>query len=159
MIKKSQNKIGKERIYNSFFENHKKDVIRWEVISINQTQCIKVRFISVNSNNRQGVRIAIDSGEGFLVTNDVRGKNFEIWEDECPSEIEIQCFSEEGLLSVYNIFEEIDWTGKKRKYSQMDYSGMILERTGHIFRYSCNNAELNSEFDKLVFEIELLDIK
>jgi len=149
-----KNRIGKERIYNKYFEKKGKEVIRWEVLPIHNTKSIKVRFISVNSDNRQGIRLAIDSGEGILVTNGVSGTNFEIWEDECPKEIEIKCISNASYLSVYNIFEEIDWTGKRRKYSQMDYSGMILEKSGHIYRYYCNNGEINSEFDKLVFEID-----
>lgn len=148
--------LGKKRIYNNNFEDYDTKIIRWEVLSIHNTQRLKVRFISVSSENRQGIRIAIDSGDGSLTTNGVTGRNFELWEDECPREFDIECRSDEGYLSVYNIFEELDWTGMRRKCSQMDYSGMILEQFGNTYRYSCNNAELNSEFDKLVFEIELL---
>ena len=54
------------------------------------------------------------------------------------------------------MFEKKDWTGRNNIYSQMDYSGMILEQNGNIYRYKCNNAELQDDFDKLVFEIELL---
>lgn len=85
----------------------------------------------------------------------VTAKNFILWKDECPEEFEIECHSEEGYLSVYNVFEETTWAGLTLR-SQMDFSGMILEQTGNVYRYKCNNAKLNQEFDKLVFEIELL---
>ena len=156
MNKKLPEWFGKKRLYNSNFEDVDKDVIHWEVLPIKSKQRIRVHFISVNSENRQGIRIAIDAGNGTLETNGVVGKAFDLWEDECPKIFEIECTSDEGYLSIYNIFEELDWTGKKQKYSQMEYSGMILEQTDNVYRYCCNNAELNQEFDKLVFEIELL---
>jgi hypothetical protein len=148
--------VGKKRIMNTFFVGRKDEVIKWEVLTIKSKQLIKVRFISVNSDNRQGIRLAIDAGEGKLTINGLSGKCFELWKDECPYETEIECFSDEGFLSVYNIFEKQSWTGRKEKYSQMDYSGMILEKKDNIYRYRCNNATLESEFEEMVFEIELL---
>ena len=148
--------IGKKRIINKNFEEYDVEVIKWEILDIKGKQHIKVRFISVNSENRQGIRLAIDAGKGNLTLNGISGSSFVLWEDECPKEFEIECDSDEGCLSVYNVFEELDWTGKRNKFSQMEYSGMILEQTGNIYRYSCNNAERNQEFDKLVFEIELI---
>lgn len=156
MNKKLPDWFGKKRIYNVNFGDFDEEVIRWEILSVNKKQRIKVRFISVNSKNRQGIRLAIDAGNGMLTTNNVTGRRFELWEDECPREFEMQCESEEGYLSLYNIFEKMDWTGKMRRYSQMDFSGMILKQSGNTYRYSCNNATLNSKFDELVFEIELL---
>lgn len=148
--------IGKKRIINRNFEDYDGEVIKWEVLSVKSEQRIKVRFVSANSENRQGIRLAIDAGQGELSLNGVSGKAFELWDDECPKEVEIECDSDEGYLSVYNIFEELDWSGSKKRYSQMEYSGMILEQVDNLYRYSCNNAERNSEFDKLVFEIELV---
>lgn len=156
MGKKLPDWLGKKRIYNKNFTDVEEDIILWEVLAINNKQHIKVRFISVNSENRQGIRVAIDTGKGMLITNGVTGKAFVLWVDECPKEFEIECTSDEGYLSVYNIFEQKDWTGRNNTYSQMDYSGMILEKKENIYRYKCNNAELIDDFDKLVFEIELL---
>ncbi|MBQ2465327.1 MAG: hypothetical protein II507_10145 [Treponema sp.] len=148
--------LGKRRTYNSNFGDVEKEIIKWEVLSIQKKQLVKVRFISVNSENRQGIRIAIDAGKGTLTINGVSGRAFELWEDECPKEFEIECSSDEGYLSVYNIFERNE-QGLMRKYSQMDFSGMILEQSGNIYRYSCNDTGRNTNFDKLVFEIELLN--
>ncbi len=148
--------LGKKRIINHHFENIDCNVIRWEVLSINPKQRLKVKFIGTRSEYRQGIRIAIDSGKGNLTINGVSGREFILWEDKCPKEFEIECISEEGLISLYNIFEKRDWTGKNSIYSQMDFSGMIIEHIGNVYRYKCNNAELKDDFDKLVFEIELL---
>lgn len=148
--------LGKRRTYNSNFGDVEKEIIKWEVLSIQKKQLVKVRFISVNSENRQGIRIAIDAGKGTLTINGVSGRAFELWEEDCPKEFEIECSSDEGYLSVYNIFERNE-QGLMRKYSQMDFSGMILEQSGNIYRYSCNDTGRNTNFDKLVFEIELLN--
>ncbi len=155
MSQKLPDWLGKKRIYNRNFEDVEKEIIRWEVLSINNKQHLKIRFISVNSENRQGIRLAIDAGNGTLTTNDITGRAFELWEDECPKEFEIECSSDEGYLSVYNIFER-DEQGIMRRNSQMAYSGMILEQKGNIYRYYCNDTGKNTDFDKLVFEIELL---
>lgn len=156
MSQKLPNWLGKKRIYNKNFEDFKCEIIRWEVLSIHNKQRLKVRFISVNSENRQGIRIAIDTGKGTLTTNGVSGRAFELWEDECPKEIEMECNSDEGYLSVYNIFARVE-NGISQRNSQMAFSGMILEQKGNIYRYRCNDTGRNTNFDKLVFEIELLN--
>ena len=156
MSQKLPDWLGKTRTYNNEFGDVEREIIKWEVLSIQKKQLVKVRFISVNSDNRQGIRIAIDAGKGTLTTNGVSGRAFELWEDECPKEFEIECSSDEGYLSVYNIFERNE-LGSMKKYSQMDYSGMILEQKENIYRYRCNDTGRNTNFDKLVFEIELLN--
>ena len=147
------NWLGKKRTYNRNFID--KEIIKWDVLDISSKQRLKVKFISVNSENRQGIRVAIDAGKGILTLNGVLGQEFYLWEDECPQEFEIECDSDEGFLSVYNVFERNEH-GIMRRHSQMDYSGMILERNGNIYRYKCNDTGKNTNFDKLIFEIELL---
>lgn len=155
MSQKLPDWIGKKRTYNRNFGYIDKEIIKWEVLSVKNKQNLNVRFISVNSENRQGIRLAIDAGNGILITNGVTRRAFELWEDNCPKEFEIECLSDEGYLSVYNIFERNE-QGVMRKHSQMDYSGMILEQKGGIYRYRCNDTGYNTKFDKLVFEIEFL---
>ena len=156
MNKKLPDYFGKERLYNNHFEELNEKVILWESLPIQSKQRIIVRFLSVNSDNRQGIRIAIDAGKGSLTLNGASARQFFLWENECPKEFEIECESDEGYLSIYNIFERMDWAGVMRRCSQFSYSGMLLEQSGNIYRYSCNNATLDSKFDELVFEIELL---
>ena len=156
MNKKLPDWFGKKRLYNEYFEELNEKVILWEALPIQSKQRVKVRFLSVNSDNRQGIRIAIDAGKGSLTINGVSARQFDLWENECPKEFEIECESDEGYLSIYNIFEELDWEGVMMEFSQLPYMGMILEQSGNVYRYSCNDARLDSEFDVFVFEIELL---
>ena len=105
MNKKLPDSFGKKRIINRNFEDRDEEIIRWEVLPVEKDQRIRVRFISSNSENRQGIRIAIDAGKGTLTTNGVTGRAFELWADECPEEFEVECCSEDGYLSIYNVFE------------------------------------------------------
>ena len=155
MSQKLPDWLGKKRTYNRNFGDIDKEIIKWEVLSVHNRQRIKVRFISSNSENRQGIRIAIDVGKGNLTINGELGTEFVLWEDTCPKECEVECLSDEGYLSVYNVFERNE-QGIMRRNSQMAYSGMILEQKGNIYRYYCNDTGKKTDFDKLVFEIELL---
>ena len=87
--------------------------------------------------------------------NDIESKSINLWMDECPNGVVIECYSDRGLLSLYNIFEKLDAWGKG-KYSQTAYSGMILERRDNIYLYKCNDTGIETDFDKLVFEIEMI---
>ena len=155
MNKKLPDYLGRKRIYNPNFKNIDEKIIMWEVLNIKSCQKMIVRFISTNSINRQGIHIEIYAGEGEITINGIIAKAFDLWVDECPNEFEIECQSDEGYLSVYNIFEQLEGWGKGR-YSQMDSCGMLLEQQGNIYRYYCNDSGFESNFNKLVFEIELL---
>ena len=137
MNAKLPNDFGKMRIINENFTLNNIDIILWEVLRIDKIQRIKLRFIKTNSSNRQGIRIGVDSSDGYMIINNIKAKSFELWEDTCPKEIEVECHSDEGHLSIYNIFERNE-QGIMRKHSQMAYSGMILERNENIYKYSCN---------------------
>lgn len=143
--------IGKERIYSRFFEN-RKDIVRWDVLSVKKEQEIEFKFISTSSKFRQGVRIAVDYGKGEFEVNDMRLREFYLWNDTAPEIVKIKCLSQEGLISIYNVWE----TERKKTEEQMDFSGMLVERNGNKITYRCNNGLLDTNFDELVFEIELL---
>lgn len=161
MNKKLPDYLGKKRIYNPNFKELQfdRDVIMWEVLPIKNIQGVLLRFISANSSNRQGVRIAIDAGKGSVrIGKEVR-KGMDIWFDEFPKEIMLECESEEGFLSIYNIFERVgEWA--PGRHSQMPFSGMLcealLEKNNNVYRYHCNDMGRKTSFDSLVFEIELL---
>lgn len=146
---------GKEKIFNDeFLKLGFKDVIRWDVVDINENQELDFEFVSTNSKYTQGIRLAIDVGEGFIEVNGVKSKEIQLWEDTCPKKAKIRCVSSEGKLSVYNIFDMgLERGGVK---SQVDSSGMVVEREGNKLIYKCNDAGFQTDFDKLVFEIELI---
>lgn len=145
--------IGRKRIYNTMFENVE-NVVHWEVLNIKSEQEFCLKFISTNSKYRQGIRLAIDVGEGYIEINNIRSKELYLWEDTAPQRVHVKCVSEEGLLSVYNVFD----LGKERggRRSQVDSCGMLVEYKENTIVYKCNDMGFQSDFDKLIFEIELL---
>lgn len=146
-----KDRIGKEPVVNKSFPAGD-NVIIWDVINVFSGQVLKISFISKNSLHRQGIRIAVDRGDGVLEVNGVTGKAMDIWEDTAPREVFVTCTTDTGLLSVYNIFEI-----EGRRYSQTDYSGMIITAEHNKRTYRCNDYGRESGFDKLVFSIEFPD--
>jgi len=140
--------IGEERKMAKAWEG-RTDIIKWEVIEIENYQKIKFDFISSNSSCRQGFRIAIDFGDGKLKYEDIESKSFEIWMDNSPKSFVIECFSERGRLSLYNIWDE--GSGSQ---SQCYTSGMLQQKEGKRIIYYCNDFGKETNFDKLVFSLE-----
>ena len=148
--------FGKERIMNDEYNKLGIDnVVRWDVIELekNKEQELKFNFISTNSKYKQGVRIAIDFGDGYIEINGIKSKEFNLWEDTCQHNIIMKCKNTEGKISVYNIFDLGNSRGGIR--SQVDSSGMLIETNDKYRIYKCNDAGFQTNFDKLVFEIEL----
>jgi len=148
-----QKNIGRERIYSRDFEE-RTDVILWDVIDIQNEQLLKITFISKNSTYNQGLRLAVDVGDGFLECNGHSSKSMRFWEEISPSEFIVKCLSPEGLLSVYNIWNERS-VGPGN--SQMYCSGMIAQQEGDRTTYYCHDVgKRDISFDKIVFSIEKL---
>jgi hypothetical protein len=97
--------VGRQRIYSKEFED-RDDVVLWDVLEIASLQTLKITFISKNSPHRQGVRVAIDAGQGEIVVNDQRAKGIELWYDTAPRETLLTCMTTDGLVSVYNIWDK-----------------------------------------------------
>lgn len=114
-------------------------------------QILKIEFISKNSPFRQGVRIAIDAGDGIIEVNGQESKAMQIWEDTAPRQVLVKCKSVEGLLSIYNIWDE-----GRGKQSLSYTSGMILEEVGNKIIYKRNDFGFDTNFDKLIFSLEKL---
>ena len=155
MNKKLPEWLGKKRLYNGNFNNTDKEVIHWEVLKIEKHQKLKIRFISSNSVHRQGIHMRFFGKDGTLTANGIESEGFDFWEDTCPKEFYVECESSGGYLSFYNIFEQAESNGKRR-YEQMDSCGMILEQHDNTYRYYCNDVGFKSDFNKLVFELEVL---
>lgn len=146
--------FGKERLYNKeFAKNGNKNIVLWDVLNIRNEQELTLKFISTNSKYIQGIRLAIDVGQGYIEINGVRDKAIYLWEDECHSSVKIKCHSSEGLLSIYNLFDL--GRGRGGIMSQADSCGMIVENVDGKIIYHCNDTGFETKFDKLVFQIEL----
>ena len=146
-----KDKIGRERYYSKDFEG-RDDIVTWEVTEIEPEQLIKFTFVSTNSKDTQGVRLAIDAGDGYLEIDGVKGRSMELWQDTAPREIICKCVSSSGLLSVYNTWRRQDGNEFSFSYG----AGMLLEEEGRKRVYRCNDWGIETNFDKLVFAIERL---
>lgn len=142
--------IGKERIYNHEFKG-RDDIIKWDVLNVEYGQSLKIKFISTNSINRQGIRLSIDYGKGYLEIYDIHNKGMIIWKDTSPKEFICKCFSEKGVISVYNI-----WDKGIGMQSLLMTSGMLIKTEGNVSTYYCNDFGFETNFDKLIFSIEKL---
>lgn len=131
-----------------FEDKGKENVIKWEVQSIFDGQEVKLTFLGKNSPNRQGIWLKTDKGI------EVMGETFssiELWEDTAPKDLLLKCFTDNGMLSFYNIWDKGD--GKK---SQSYSSGMVKEEKDQRVIYGCNDIGFETNFDKLVFSLEKL---
>lgn len=143
-------KIGRTRIISNAFKG-RDNIIVWDVLQIKNEQDIRVTFISAKSNFKQGIRVAIDVGEGYIEVDGQKSKGMKLWQDTATCIDELKCFSSEGLVSVYNI-----WDRGQGSESQAFTSGMLVEEEGNKRIYNCNDFGYETNFDKLVFTIELL---
>lgn len=156
MKKHTKYPLGKKRIYSPHFEN-RQDVVLWDVINIKNEQILTVKFISTDSENIQGVRLAVDYGNGEIEINGIKSPGFELWEDTVPCDEYIRAVvnSEFGRVSVYNIWRN-NALNNGFSQSQKYCSGMVIERISeNKFLYHCNDVGIETNFNELVFEITL----
>jgi hypothetical protein len=142
--------IGAKRIYNTVFEERGiKNVILWDVFPIKDGETVLVYFESKNSDWAQGIWLMCDKR---VEINSKRGKSASLWYDNTPIPVMVRCHTSNGLLNVYNI-----WNKGNGQCSQAYSSGMLVEELSNGRRYKCNDIGFETNFDKLVFRIELYD--
>lgn len=146
--------LGRERLYSKQFEG-RNDVVLWDVLKIKQEQELELEIISTNSKYVQGIRLAVDAGNGCIEVDGLSGKGIFLWEDSIPPKLHVKCKSEEGVLSVYNAFRR-EKERPTSRVSQVDSCGMLVEQNGNTITYRCNDSGFITDFDKLVFSITLL---
>ncbi|WBW95242.1 hypothetical protein [Oceanirhabdus sp. W0125-5] len=139
--------IGIKKLYSDAFEG-RNDIIMWDVQQISNEQLIKVKFIKTNSNNKQGIWIATDKG---IEVNGNLYSQINLWEDTSPKEVILKCYTDVGLLSIYNI-----WDKGRGRNSQSYTSGMIIKEIDNVLYYYCNDYGFETDFNKLIFSIEKL---
>jgi hypothetical protein len=131
-----------------FKDKDEGNIIKWESQSVSDGQEVKITFLSKNSPYRQGIWFITDGGI------EVMGQTYssiELWEDTAPKEVLLKCFTENGTLSFYNI-----WDKGEGKNSQSYSSGMVIDQKDKEVIYGCNDIGFETDFDKLVFSLEKL---
>lgn len=122
-------------------------VIKWEVLEFGASDGGEIRFISKNSDWRQG--LWLHCGDGFSLAGRVF-KSIELWSDNSPANVGFAMPSEGGVLHIYNI-----WDRGRGRESQSHTSGMQLEINGGLRRYGCNDIGFEPDYSKLIFELQI----
>lgn len=136
------------RVMNSAFaERAREDVVKIDVFPVEDGDLLRLTFDSVSSPWRQGVWLKTD---GYLVVNEQQCEGAVLWQDTAPSEVLIECHTENGVMHLYNI-----WDAGRGRASQSWSSGMLVETLPNGRRYRCNDIGFETDFSKLVFRIEV----
>jgi hypothetical protein len=143
-------KPGEERIYNPAFDE-KLGVVLWDVFPIIDSEKLTVTFESKHSDWSQGIWLMSDRG---LEVEGIRNKSFVLWYETAPKHIEVICFTKNGLLSIYNI-----WDRGFGENSLSHSSGMLVEELTNGRRFRCNDIGFETKFDKLIFRIERTPVR
>ncbi|ALC88911.1 hypothetical protein AM500_03175 [Bacillus sp. FJAT-18017] len=145
--------IGQKKIFNkAFVEKGMKDVVLWDVLKIKDEELIRVKFISKRSPHRQGLWLRTDKGIVIPELSEEVFPSVTLWEDTAQQEVICKCFSTDGNLSLYNIWDK--GNGSK---SQGYTSGMLIEEHDNgILVYKCNDYGFETDFTDLVFSVEKL---
>jgi hypothetical protein len=133
-------------INQAFCEKGIPDVVKFDVVEIQNEQVVKLVFISRNSIWRQGVWLKTDDG---IVVNNQIVPSAQIWMDSAPKEIVMQCRTRNKKLYLYNI-----WDKGSGAESQSWSSGMLIQLISSTRNYGCNDIGFDTQFDKLVFRLE-----
>jgi len=144
--------IGKQRIFSPFFvEKGMPDVLLWEVQEIQNNQLIKIKFKRKEYDGRQGIRIQTDKGILIPKLGEKIYRGIVLWVDTSPEEVICKCLTNDGKLSLYNVWDE----GHGQE-SQLNTSGMKVKQVENTLQYKCNNYDLTGSFNDLSFSLEKL---
>jgi hypothetical protein len=136
------------------FRGHR--VLLFDTIELPEKGKLRLRFKAVHSEWRQGVRIgSMTSRTNLRLT--VAGRQapgVQLWQDTCPSTVDIDYECPSGALTVYNIWD----TGDAQSTSQTAGAGMRVDVSsdGKTRAYYCNDGHPDQLFESVVFEIEIL---
>ena len=140
-------KLPCERVLNSAFkERGRDDVVMIDVFPIRDGDQLKLTFEGKESPWRQGVWLKTDD---HLTINGRQSQSVQLWHDTAPTEVLIECHTQNGYVHLYNI-----WDKGSGRESQSWSSGMLVEELPNGRRYHCNDIGFDTTFSRLVFRIE-----
>ena len=145
--------IGKDTIYNPAYEEEYgiPGIIIWDVIPLTEERAtVIVRFLSTNSDDIQGARVAVQYGDGFVEKDGVKEKSVYLWEESNEEEYRLNVLSKEKRISFYNVIRR---NGVMR--SGLGYFGMIVKSEGNKRTYCCEHKKGDCAFDKAVIEVTI----
>lgn len=119
-------------------------------LPVSKSQTIKLTFVSVNSDWRQGVHLHTDGT--FEANGQTIKKAILLWQDTAPRECIFTVHTKNGELLMWNVWD----TGDGVTHSGHNGAAMIVEELPNGRLYKCNDGHPDDDFDDLVFSIELV---
>ena len=150
---------GLNRIYSSTYQKERglQNVVKWEVLALPMDCKLRLTCIGLKSDRvRQGVRVAVDCGLGVIKVGDSAAEEQLVWIDDIGYQTDFFVETQMSLVSIFNICWYENHPTRKL-WCQGDWMGMVVEDTGQSLIYRCNDCFNSSNFDSLVFSLELLD--
>ena len=127
-----------------------KTLYRAHQIEIPEKCVVVVRFVSTNSEWRQG--IALNVNGHFTFAGNRLGKKLILWEDTATKDTTLDIASKDGVLWAYNTWDYGDGAIQSWRFG----AAMIIEDIPNGKRYYCNDGHPDDDFDDLVFEVTVL---
>lgn len=73
-------------------------------LELDKERLIKLKWISTQSNFKQGLQIKID--KGFIEVNGEKFTNIILWEDTCPCEVLLRCVPQKkAKFKLWNVWD------------------------------------------------------
>jgi hypothetical protein len=134
-------------VSKSFLQKGIDDIVLWDVIKVRNENIISITLKAKNSEWDQGILLM--SNLGFKINVKLFKSPIEVWFNDKIS-YKLNCYSDNGLLHVYNI-----WNRGRGRESQSFTSGMKIQQKGNIRLYQCNDIGYSEKFDKITFTIAI----
>ena len=130
-----------------------KTLVAWDPFPLHGNEVrLKIRFVSTNSEWRQGIGLDVD-GEFDFFRARLFPKGVVLWEDTAPTELEFICRSSSGVLDVKNVWDTGDGCVESWYYG----AAMWVEEIPGGRRYHCNDGHPDDNFDDIIFELTRVD--
>ncbi|UPG84325.1 hypothetical protein L2Y94_13340 [Luteibacter aegosomatis] len=128
-----------------FLQQGEPDVVKWDVISVSDRQSIRILVDAVTPLRPQGLWLRCD--EGIEVAGERKEQTVLMFHD-APHEVEMVCHSGNGLLSLYNV-----WEDNKQRRSQLRMTGMKKRPIEGGYQYQCTDTGPEADFSRFVFKL------
>jgi hypothetical protein len=126
-------------------------LVRIDRVPIEKNQRIKVEFVETNSDWKQGI-ILETKGDFMPENGEVVPFRSVFWEDTAPKQFEVQIKSKNKELLVYNVWD----VGNGTMHYWHNGAAMEVKAEGNVSTYYCNDGYPDTDFNDLIFKIELL---
>lgn len=124
-------------------------IMRYDELQVPNEALVKIRFISQNSEWRQGIIIRVN---GALIIDGEKIKNgIVLWYNENQLHYSFSLKSKDNKCLVYNC-----WEASGIKHSGFAGAAMHYDKIENGKRYYCNDGHLDDNFTDLIFDLAII---